>query len=1140
MRQIFLKMKKLFLIVVFFSTIVSAQVTSLPSSSAMMSTHYEGVSVNESSGRLTQSIPLLNYSVGKLNIPISLNYVGNGVKVSQISGWVGTNWSLTAGGVITRVVNGYPDEKATQRIFFDEILAQGPQLNATQYLPVENDTRDFRVDIFSFSFPGYSGSFYLDQNMVPRLFDNNAELKIEFVGGVSSSVDNTILITTPAGEKYYFGGVDASEKTSTLIATPIKGHPMTTQETQTVNQVVSPLATTAFYLFKVENHYGDEILIDYYDNGTKNFVLFEKQELSLVHGEGDVDPSCFDIQGFSEMKKTLFHGTISNSKKIKKIYSSGSNLRIDFISSDLLLPSDGIINTPQYDDKKLDYINVFNTSLNENIKKIALDYLLPNGTTSFRYFLEKISVYNSTASGANACESFRFEYNSPQDLPSRFSRNVDLLGYFNGHENTTLIAQDENMEFDNAFQNLAIREPNFEYASKGALTKIINPMGGVTEFEYESPHLFVVTDRTEQLNIYRNSATHFPSTKVSDSFTIGDVFQEGTTSFASYNPKNQIMKVKVFANVIENGIYHLNKIIVEVKDVTTNAIQSQAVTLNHQVYNYETSFQFNLIEGHLYTITLKQDPIDPTSQHSSLEAFAQFEFEDYVDFEAMGLRLKSVKDYSESSELGSYKRYYYKKVKDLNTMNDDSAVVSFDPKLDFKSYKYCCNYNNIDYHFNTVTLIADPFAYYFSSTDNQAEYKYVTISYGGDNFEQGGVEKHFRVDGKEETQTHLYDAFNVLQSIELIDIDYGSTNFNNSNCFNGTLLKEKIVEKVPGVYPVQLNYKSETEYVYNQTIDRQINNVVIVKNPRECIMPRNFEDSTQIPAIGHYSNYSFRNNLVSVIHHEFAEPVSVDSELVLDKISTIMNYEYGNLRGVPTKISKLDSKGDAIISEFKYAVPSDLSSMIGVDVDNMTAYTTLYNQNNIVTPIQTVVKKQREENTINTLSTVRNLFLVGSNNQVLPQKVMVSKADSPLKGNVEFTTYDSKNNLVEITQENQIKKSIIYGYNDRLVIAELSNLEYDDLVNNSNLLNDLKTLSNSITDQASELVLYNALNQLRSIFPNAQISTNVYNKYLQLKSSTNPRGYTVYYEYDDCKRLRLTKDKDGNIIEEYKYNLKNN
>ena len=56
------------------------------------------------------SIPLYKIKSNGIEIPITLNYNASGVQPDQHPGWVGTNWSLSAGGVISRRVKGLPDE----------------------------------------------------------------------------------------------------------------------------------------------------------------------------------------------------------------------------------------------------------------------------------------------------------------------------------------------------------------------------------------------------------------------------------------------------------------------------------------------------------------------------------------------------------------------------------------------------------------------------------------------------------------------------------------------------------------------------------------------------------------------------------------------------------------------------------------------------------------------------------------------------------------------------------------------------------------------------------------------------------------------------------------------------------------------
>src|SRR5688572_15350298 len=70
-----------------------------------------GVGVNLYSGTAQVNIPICELSSRVLNVPVSLQYTaGRGVKVQDFATSVGLGWQLSAGGSISRVVRGFPDE----------------------------------------------------------------------------------------------------------------------------------------------------------------------------------------------------------------------------------------------------------------------------------------------------------------------------------------------------------------------------------------------------------------------------------------------------------------------------------------------------------------------------------------------------------------------------------------------------------------------------------------------------------------------------------------------------------------------------------------------------------------------------------------------------------------------------------------------------------------------------------------------------------------------------------------------------------------------------------------------------------------------------------------------------------------------
>src|ERR1700753_1773192 len=70
------------------------------------------IGLDRYTGTAQVSIPVCNLSAKASSIPISLNYLdGRGVRVQEYATQVGLGWQLNAGGSISRVVRGFPDEE---------------------------------------------------------------------------------------------------------------------------------------------------------------------------------------------------------------------------------------------------------------------------------------------------------------------------------------------------------------------------------------------------------------------------------------------------------------------------------------------------------------------------------------------------------------------------------------------------------------------------------------------------------------------------------------------------------------------------------------------------------------------------------------------------------------------------------------------------------------------------------------------------------------------------------------------------------------------------------------------------------------------------------------------------------------------
>ena len=84
----------------------------IPAPNAAALAKYGDVPVSYFTGVPDISIPIHTLNEGPLNLLISLSYHAGGTKPVEMASWVGMGWSLNAGGLISRTVQGIPDEYA--------------------------------------------------------------------------------------------------------------------------------------------------------------------------------------------------------------------------------------------------------------------------------------------------------------------------------------------------------------------------------------------------------------------------------------------------------------------------------------------------------------------------------------------------------------------------------------------------------------------------------------------------------------------------------------------------------------------------------------------------------------------------------------------------------------------------------------------------------------------------------------------------------------------------------------------------------------------------------------------------------------------------------------------------------------------
>ncbi|NPA42487.1 MAG: hypothetical protein GXO27_00450 [Chlorobi bacterium] len=434
-------------------------------------TKYSGITVNESSGIIAPEIPLFEFKLGDIYFPLSLNYQGNGIKLGQFPGFLGFNWHLNAGGIITREMRDYPDDKAPgQGLHYDydyySSLIANPDSDEYTDMVANIITfgNDAEVDIFKCKSFGFTGDFFFDENFVPRLIKNNRSLKIDYY------IDQKeIVITDEKGVKYYFGG-DGFIRWGGYE----EGNASIPQGGSRVFFVQD------YYLREVRDVWGNALYFEYDSVSYQGLDgLYEVEKVALYERKEKIPNTACEYQ----VRDVIVVGPrwdpqyyiFQPSMWMPKLITTSRGDSIRFIPD-----SQG----------QLSQIKIYNFQ-GRLVKQVDLEYYN-------HAFLTRIRAGD---------QEYRFEYYDMDGFLA--ARNtplaVDVFGYFNGEINNNGLIPGLEAFLPNRYVN---REKRFPYALKGAMKRFHYPTGGYDEFEYEEVPL-----RIKRIKTYTSPSDPHPYIK---------------------------------------------------------------------------------------------------------------------------------------------------------------------------------------------------------------------------------------------------------------------------------------------------------------------------------------------------------------------------------------------------------------------------------------------------------------------------------------------------------------------------------------------------------------------------------------------------------------------------------------------------
>ena len=439
----------------------------LPSADAKVFGKFGAFGASHYSGQLGTQIPLEGIYANGKNITLSLNYEGSGITVNQHAGWVGQNWSLPAGGIITRTVRGEADElgavMGSQYInywfSFFATVTSGTLLTESKTNNVDSlksladivygtaqtgKILNTEPDIFSFNAMGKTGKFFLGPDGNWKIIsDYNFKVVFDYNDAnnfITPLVDDMPLVPTKKyqrtmkgfeliddeGYRYYFG----------MDGTAIDYSMPFFRQSNYYNSETNWVATS-WHLTSVKDPAGNTIFTLEYER--KYFTADIDENFSSRKEE------CSDSNGnWVGLKQNYSHSVNGSLMKWQKLDS------VLYYSNNIL--------TSGY---KLN----FNNNANE------------------RLFLLGIDKINQTVSGVE--NFYTMTYHMKEKAPEYISSKIDHFGYYDG---TTWYSPDAGnyTNYTLLEQNIyPSREPNVDSCYLGMMTALKFPTGGRAEFYYE-------------------------------------------------------------------------------------------------------------------------------------------------------------------------------------------------------------------------------------------------------------------------------------------------------------------------------------------------------------------------------------------------------------------------------------------------------------------------------------------------------------------------------------------------------------------------------------------------------------------------------------------------------------------------------
>lgn len=331
----------------------------------------------------------------------------------------------------------------------------------------------------------------------------------------------------------------------------------------------------------------------------------------------------------------------------------------------------------------------------------------------------------------------------------------------------------------------------------------------------------------------------------------------------------------------------------------------------------------------------------------------------------------------------------------------------------------------------------------------------------------------------------------------------------------------------------------------DRSIERgKLENILIYDNNNNLLVKEEYFYNTDINRFNSYSQFGVESNTwwykaKQYYYNDFLTEKKITEFTAAGNIITTIKSTYIS---APSYNTTLISNQDILLKksittsinneelETRYQYPWDIYA------NTTTEYADFINAN-ITIPLRESVFRNNVKINENFTEYKKD---VTTGNKLLPKNIYSAKfpnsfSNIPNIGNLEKKStidfYDNRGNVLQYTLENGVPVTLIWGYNQSLLIAKIENATKAQ-VQTALSISDLNAINET------NMATIDALRTNIS-FSNSSITTYTHKPLVGILTIKDSKGDIQTYEYDANSRLKIIKDRDGKILNEYQYHYKN-